>query len=72
MRFVKQLALGSITVVLLAACGGGSEQAAKVTYSSVVSFGDSLSDAGTYGSQFTVNGVKGAIASDPTPSYVAV
>jgi len=25
MRFVKQLAIGSITVVLLAACGGGSE-----------------------------------------------
>ena len=72
MRFVKQLALGSITALLLAACGGGSEQAAKVTYSSVVSFGDSLSDAGTYGSQFTVNGVKGAIGSDPTPSYVAV
>ncbi len=72
MRFVKQLGLVSITVLLLAACGGGSEQAAKVTYSSVVSFGDSLSDAGTYGSQFTVNGVKGAIGSDPTPSYVAV
>ena len=78
MRFVKQLALGSITVVLLAACGGGSEQAAKVTYSSVVSFGDSLSDPGAYkvgqialaGGMFTVNGITGAIGASTAPSYV--
>jgi phospholipase/lecithinase/hemolysin len=78
MRFVKQLALGSITALLLAACGGGSEQAAKVTYSSVVSFGDSLSDAGTYkvgqiaavGGMFTVNGITGAIGASTAPSYV--
>jgi phospholipase/lecithinase/hemolysin len=70
MRFVKQLALGSITALLLAACGGGSEQAAKVTYSSVVSFGDSLSDAGTYGSMWLVNGISTPIGSDPAPSYV--
>jgi phospholipase/lecithinase/hemolysin len=47
--------------VLLAACGGGDD---KIQYSSVVSFGDSISDAGTYrvgtiaalgGGQFTVN-----------------
>jgi len=75
MRFVKQLALGSITALLLAACGG-SEQ---VTYSSVVSFGDSLSDPGAYkvgpiaqagGGMFTVNGISGAIGADPAPSYV--
>ena len=74
MRFVKQLALGSITALLLAACGG-SEQ---VTYSSVVSFGDSLSDPGAYkvgqiaavGGMFTVNGITGAIGADPAPSYV--
>jgi phospholipase/lecithinase/hemolysin len=78
MRFVKQLALGSITVLLLAACGGGSEQAAKVTYSSVVSFGDSLSDPGAYkvgqialaGGMFTVNGINGAIGASTAPSYV--
>ena len=79
MRFVKQLALGSITVVLLAACGGGSEQAAKVTYSSVVSFGDSLSDPGAYkvgpiaqagGGMFTVNGISGTIGASTAPSYV--
>jgi len=78
MRFVKQLALGSITALLLAACGGGSEQAAKVTYSSVVSFGDSLSDPGAYkvgqialaGGMFTVNGITGAIGASTAPSYV--
>ena len=79
MRFVKQLALGSITALLLAACGGGSEEAAKVTYSSVVSFGDSLSDPGAYkvgpiaqagGGMFTVNGITGAIGASTAPSYV--
>ncbi len=79
MRFVKQLALGSITALLLAACGGGSEEAAKVTYSSVVSFGDSLSDPGAYkvgpiaqagGGMFTVNGISGAIGASTAPSYV--
>ena len=78
MRFVKQLGLVSITVLLLAACGGGSEQSAKVTYSSVVSFGDSLSDPGAYkvgqialaGGMFTVNGISGAIGASTAPSYV--
>ena len=79
MRFAKQLALGSITALLLAACGGGSEEAAKVTYSSVVSFGDSLSDPGAYkvgpiaqagGGMFTVNGISGAIGASTAPSYV--
>lgn len=78
MRLIKHLAIGSITALLLAACGGGSEQAAKVTYSSVVSFGDSLSDAGTYkvgqialaGGMFTVNGISGAIGASTAPSYV--
>lgn len=50
------------TASLLAACGGGSDDDG---YSRVVSFGDSLSDAGTYqvtevaasgGGRFTVNG----------------
>ncbi|MEO6897601.1 MAG: SGNH/GDSL hydrolase family protein [Caldimonas sp.] len=48
--------------VLLVACGGGDD---KIQFTSVVSFGDSLSDAGTYnvgtiaalgGGKFTVNG----------------
>jgi outer membrane lipase/esterase len=51
--------------LLLSACGGGgSETSTKVTFTSLVSFGDSLSDVGTYkvgtiaavgGGKFTVN-----------------
>ena len=48
MRFVKQLALGSITALLLAACGGGNEIPLKVQIKSVKVIGDSLSDSGTY------------------------
>ena len=76
-KFVAS-ALGA---ALLVACGGGGngDQSPKVTYSSVVSFGDSLSDPGAYkvaaisaagGGMFTVNGISGAVGSDPVPSYV--
>lgn len=52
---------------LLAACGGGGngDQSSRVTYDKLVSFGDSLSDVGTYdvgivqamgGGKYTVNG----------------
>jgi outer membrane lipase/esterase len=53
--------------VLLAACGGGDDPPA---YTKVVSFGDSLSDVGTYktatvnsfgGGKYTVNGTGGSI-----------
>ncbi|HOE43272.1 MAG TPA: SGNH/GDSL hydrolase family protein [Rhodoferax sp.] len=65
--------------LLVAACGGGSDddQAAVVKFSSMVSFGDSLSDVGTYkvgtvaalgGGLYTVNGIAGAIGAVPTPS----
>lgn len=52
---------------LLAACGGGDD---KVQFQSVVSFGDSISDVGTYkvgtiaalgGGKFTVNGTNGKV-----------
>lgn len=64
-------ALTVLAVALLAACGGGSdgtspsEQKLKTQFSAMVSFGDSLSDVGTYavgtvqaagGGQFTING----------------
>ncbi len=54
-----------LTAALLAACGGGND---KVQLTSVVTFGDSISDAGTYkvgtisalgGGKFTVNGPDG-------------
>jgi len=54
-----------LTVALIAACGGDDD---KVQFNSVVSFGDSISDAGTYkvgtvaalgGGKFTVNGPQG-------------
>jgi phospholipase/lecithinase/hemolysin len=50
---------------ILAACGGGSDIPAKPKFTSQVSFGDSLSDVGTYnvgevaaagGGQFSING----------------
>jgi phospholipase/lecithinase/hemolysin len=58
--------LAILSAALVAACGGGDDD--KIQYGSVVSFGDSISDAGTYrvgtisalgGGQFTVNGADG-------------
>ena len=64
-------ALAMLAAALLAACGGGSdgtspsEQTLKTQFSAMVSFGDSLSDVGSYavgtvqaagGGQFTING----------------
>jgi outer membrane lipase/esterase len=84
MRSIKSIALCSIAAAILVACGGGGngDQSPRVTYSSVVNFGDSLSDAGTYkvgamanvtsgkaGGLFTVNGIAGAVGSDPVPTY---
>lgn len=80
------LTAGLIAVLALglAGCGGQNEarQTPKVSYSSVVSFGDSLSDPGAYnagpnvgpvaqlgGGLFTVNGIVGAPGSEPVPSY---
>jgi outer membrane lipase/esterase len=62
---LKLAALGAALV--LAACGGGGagDQSPRVAFKSMVSFGDSLSDVGTYrvgtiaaigGGEFTVNG----------------
>jgi phospholipase/lecithinase/hemolysin len=48
MRITKFLAASALTV-LLAACGAGSEgSSANPKFGSVISFGDSLSDAGAY------------------------
>jgi phospholipase/lecithinase/hemolysin len=81
MRQFKILGTALAAALLVAACGGGGgdgNQAPAVSYSAVVSFGDSLSDAGSYkvgpilasgGGMFTVNGITGAIGADPAPSY---
>ena len=60
-------AASSLLMALLVGCGGGDD---KVAFTSVVSFGDSLSDVGTYkvgtvaalnGGKFTVNGTGGSV-----------
>jgi len=73
MRHTK-FALAVLAASVLSACGGGSstpgDQATKVKFSSEVSFGDSLSDVGTYavgtvkalgGGKFTINGNNTAV-----------
>jgi len=67
MRLMRAKIAAFGAAVVLAACGGG-DRAPSVPFSSVVSFGDSLSDVGTYkvgtvaavgGGKFTVNGPNG-------------
>src|SRR5450830_1798186 len=68
MRHTK-FALAAMTLAVLAGCGGTDpapgDQSVKVKYSAQVSFGDSLSDVGSYavgtvaalkGGKFTING----------------
>lgn len=73
------LALAAGCTVVLAGCGGGGDgnQAPAVRFTSMVSFGDSLSDIGTYrvgtvaalgGGMYTVNGVAGATGDNPPPN----
>jgi phospholipase/lecithinase/hemolysin len=76
----KLLGISLGAALLVAACGGGGgdgNQAPAVKFTSMVSFGDSLSDVGTYkvgtvaalgGGLFTVNGIGGALGADPTPT----
>ena len=79
MRNTK-FALAAMTLAVLAGCGGSADpkpgdQTIKNTYSAQVSFGDSLSDVGSYavgpvaalkGGKFTINGDNTAIASTLT------
>ena len=66
MRSIKSIALCSVAAAILVACGGGGngDQSPRVAYTSMVNFGDSLSDVGTYkvgtvaalgGGMYTVN-----------------
>lgn len=65
MRHIKFSLVILIAIVLVGCGGGGSDVPAKPKFTSQVSFGDSLSDVGTYkvgtvallgGGQFTING----------------
>ncbi|WP_426077809.1 SGNH/GDSL hydrolase family protein [Janthinobacterium sp. PSPC3-1] len=71
MQYTK-FALAALTAAVLAGCGGsgGGDQTLKVKYTAQVSFGDSLSDVGSYavgtvaalkGGKFTINGDNTAI-----------
>lgn len=85
MRHFKILATALGAALLVAACGGGGDgnQAPRVAFTSVIAFGDSLSDAGTYGpglvragvipnsaagGMFTINGVGSTV--DPVTLLV--
>ncbi|KXS33056.1 MAG: putative lipase / esterase protein [Candidatus Gallionella acididurans] len=74
---MRQFKLGSALLVtmILAGCGGGSDVPAKPKFASQVSFGDSLSDVGSYnvgmvsglgGGQFTINAASSVKAVTPT------
>lgn len=77
MRHTK-LALAVLTAAVLTACGGGTspsggDQTNAITFTNQVSFGDSLSDVGTYrvgavaaagGGKFTINGDSTAKSED--------
>jgi outer membrane lipase/esterase len=77
----KLLAVAVGTTLLVAACGGGDSggvvQPPAIKYTSMVSFGDSLSDVGTYkvgavaalgGGTYSVNGISGA-GTTPTKNW---
>ena len=84
MKNVRSWGLSAVAALVLAACGGGGDgdQTPRVTYSALVSFGDSLSDVGTYGTvalkaatgggKYTVNGpdgkMTGLVLTDETVS----
>ena len=63
-----------LTIALLSGCGGGGsgDQAPKIQFSSVVSFGDSLSDVGTYsvGAVKALGGVKYTINSPESKNWI--
>ena len=70
MRNIKFVFTGIAFAALLTACGGGDSTDNRIKFAQVVTFGDSLSDAGTYqvgdvaalgGGRFTVNGVSNNI-----------
>jgi len=80
MRQFKILGVAMAAALVVAACGGDGgdgDQAPAIKFTSMVSFGDSLSDVGTYkvgtvaalgGGLYSVNGIAGALGASPTPT----
>ncbi|WP_246795855.1 SGNH/GDSL hydrolase family protein [Burkholderia perseverans] len=69
LKRTAQLAIASAVLALLAACGGGDDNAAPTPTASVkmqvVSFGDSLSDVGTYSPQILLGFGGGRFTTNP-------
>ncbi|MBI0327436.1 SGNH/GDSL hydrolase family protein [Burkholderia plantarii] len=70
LKRTAQLAIASAVLALLAACGGGDDNAAPTTPTAsvkmqVVSFGDSLSDVGTYSPQILLGFGGGRFTTNP-------
>lgn len=64
-----------LVIIILAGCGGSNDVPGKPRFAAMVSFGDSLSDVGTYnvgvvsaygGGQFTINAASTVKATTPT------
>jgi len=84
MKFLKPSIASAIVALSLAACGGGGgggDQSPAVKFTSLVSFGDSLSDVGSYktpgiaslgGGKYTVNSATAQIWVDRIASQLAV
>jgi outer membrane lipase/esterase len=71
MRNLRWVAIGIAAAALLNGCGGSDDN--RVNFTQTVSFGDSLSDVGTYqvgtvaalgGGKFTVNGTGGKVRTE--------
>lgn len=82
-NFLRWAPAAAAAAVLLAACGGGGDgdQAPRVQYGKIVSFGDSLSDVGSYatpgvvasgGGKYTVNGSSAKIWIERLAAQVGV
>jgi phospholipase/lecithinase/hemolysin len=76
---MRHFKFGSVLLmaVILVGCGGNNDVPGKPKFTALVSFGDSLSDVGSYqvgtiaavgGGQFTINAASSVRASTPTPT----
>jgi len=82
MKVFKHWIGSAVAALLLAACGGGDgDQTPRVAFTRMVSFGDSLSDVGTYdvstiaavgGGKYNINGAGGSNWTELLAAQVAV